>query len=131
MAKHPVKPWRYRSWISPRAPDFESRAAVILDLYPGVPAGTRLQPGGRIESVEPSPPSRPAAAAVPPPRPRGTPMRVEHEYVRLGALVLLATLDAHTWNLFAAIPYTTGIARFMNLIGQGHDGEVVGGGQLT
>jgi len=32
LAEHPVKPWQYRSWISPRAPDFEAKAAVILDL---------------------------------------------------------------------------------------------------
>jgi hypothetical protein len=26
-------PWRYRYWLFPRAPDFVSRACVILDLY--------------------------------------------------------------------------------------------------
>ena len=33
LAEHPVKPWQYRSWIYPRAPDFEAKAKVILDLY--------------------------------------------------------------------------------------------------
>ena len=56
---------------------------------------------------------RPTAPAV-----RGRPVRVEHEYVRHGALALLAALDVHTGNVFAATPDTTGIAPFMDLIGQ-------------
>jgi hypothetical protein len=35
LAEHPVKPWQYRSWICPRAPDFQAKANVILDLYQG------------------------------------------------------------------------------------------------
>jgi hypothetical protein len=31
-----LKPWRYRSWIAPRTPDFAQRAAVVLDLYAGL-----------------------------------------------------------------------------------------------
>ena len=50
LADHPVKPWQYRSWIYPRAPDFEARAAVIVDLYQGYYQGQRLRPGDRILS---------------------------------------------------------------------------------
>ncbi len=28
-----LKPWQYRSWIAPRAPDFAVKAARVLDLY--------------------------------------------------------------------------------------------------
>ena len=28
-----IKPWRYRSWIFPRDPDFAAKAARVLDLY--------------------------------------------------------------------------------------------------
>ena len=45
-------------------------------------------------------------------------MRVEHEYVRHGALALLAGLDVHTGKVFAVTPATTGIKPFMDLIGQ-------------
>jgi len=45
-------------------------------------------------------------------------VRVEHEYVRHGALALLAGLDVHTGKVFAATPKTTGIAPFMDLAGQ-------------
>ena len=45
-------------------------------------------------------------------------MRAGHEYVRHGALALLAALDVHTGTVFAATPATTGIVPFMDLIGQ-------------
>jgi len=28
-----IKPWRHRSWIFPRDPDFEAKAGRVLDLY--------------------------------------------------------------------------------------------------
>ena len=40
------------------------------------------------------------------------------EYVRHGALALLAGLDVHTGKVFASTPATTGIKPFMDLIGQ-------------
>ena len=119
LAEHPVKPWQYQSWISPRAPDFAARASVILDLYQGFHQGKRLRPGDRILAVDAKPSiqargrCRPTAAARP-----GKPVRVEHEYVRHGALALLAALDVHTGKVFAATPATTGIVPFMDLIGQ-------------
>ena len=46
-------------------------------------------------------------------------MRVEHEYDRAGALALLAVLDVHTGKVPAATtPPTTGIAEFMDVMGQ-------------
>jgi hypothetical protein len=72
LAEHPVKPWQYQSWISPRDPDFEAKAAVILDLY----QGTGLRPGDRVLPVDAKPSiqargrCRPTAPAA-----RGTPMR--------------------------------------------------------
>jgi len=119
LAEHPVKPWQYRSWISPRAPDFQAKAAVILDLYQGFYQGKRLRPGDRILSVDAKPSiqargrCRPTAPAAP-----GKPVRAEHEYVRHGALALLAALDVRTGKVVASTPETTGIAPFMDLIGQ-------------
>jgi transposase len=119
LAEHPVKPWQYQSWISVRDPDFEAKAAVILDLYQGLYQGTPLQPGDRVLSVDAKPSIQargrccPTTAAA-----RGTPVRVEHEYVRHGALALLAALDVHTGKVFAATPDTTGIVPFMDLMSQ-------------
>jgi len=119
LAEHPVKPWQYRSWISPRDPDFAAKAAVILDLYQGFYQGTRLQPGDRILSVDAKPSIQARGRCRPTtPAARGTPVRVEHEYVRHGALALLAALDVRTGKVFAATPPATGIAPFMDLIGQ-------------
>jgi transposase len=39
LAEHPIKPWRYQSWVFPRAPDFAARATVILGLYRGFLSG--------------------------------------------------------------------------------------------
>jgi DDE superfamily endonuclease len=92
---------------------------VILDLYQGFYQGKRLRPGDRVLSVDARPSIQargrchPAAPAA-----RGKPVRIEHEYVRHGALALLAALDVHTGNVFAATPATTGIAPFMDLMGQ-------------
>ena len=90
-----------------------------MDLYQGYYQGKRLQPGDRILSVDAKPSiqargrCRPTAPAA-----RGTPVRVEHEYVRHGALALLAALDVRTGKVFAATPEATGIVPFMDLIGQ-------------
>jgi len=119
LAEHPIKPWQYQSWISPRDPDFAAKATIILDLYQGYYQGQRLAPGDRILSVDAKPSiqargrCRPASPAGP-----GRPVRVEHEYQRNGALALLAALDVHTGKVSAATPTATGIAPFMDLMTQ-------------
>jgi transposase len=119
LAEHPVKPWQYQTWISPRDPDFAAKAAVILDLYQGYYQGKPLQPGDRILSVDAKPSIQARGRCRPTvPAARGRPVRVEHEYVRHGALALLAALDVRTGKVFAATPAATGIVPFMDLIGQ-------------
>jgi transposase len=119
LAEHPVKPWRYQSWISPRDPHFAARAAVILDLYQGYYQGKPLGPDDRLLSFDakPSIQARERCCPVLPAAP-GRVMRVEHEYVRHGALALLAGLDVHTGTVFASTPATTGITPFMDLVAQ-------------
>ena len=119
LAEHPVKPWQHQSWISPRDPDFAAKATVILNLYQGFYQGRRLRPGDRILSVDAKPSIQARGRCCPAtPAARGKPVRVEHEYVRHGALALLAALEVHTGKVFAATPATTGIAPFMDLMGQ-------------
>jgi len=119
LAEHPLKPWQYQSWISPRDPDFAAKATVILDLYQGYCQGKRLPPGDQVICVDAKPSIQARARCHPtsPPAP-GRPIRVEHEYERQGALALLAAPDAHTGKVFASTPATTGIAPFMALMGQ-------------
>jgi len=119
LAEHPVKPWQYQSWIAPRDPDFAAKAAVILDLYQGYYQGAPLQPGDRILSVDAKPSIQARGRCRPAvPAGRGQPVRVEHEYVRHGALALLAALDTSTGKVFASTPAATGIDPFMDLMGQ-------------
>jgi transposase len=119
LAENPVRPWRYQSWIFPRDPGFAAKATVILDLYQGFYQGEPLGPGDRILSFDakPSIQARGRIRAVLPAAP-GRPVRVEHEYVRHGALALLAGLDVHTGRVFASTPKATGIVPFMDLAGQ-------------
>jgi transposase len=119
LAENPVKPWRYRSWITPRDPRFEEKASVILDLYQGFYQGEPLQPGDRVLSVDakPSIQARGRLSPVVPAGP-GRVMRVEHEYKRNGALALLACYDVHEGTVTAATPRTTGIVPFTDLMAQ-------------
>ncbi|MGH3281689.1 MAG: helix-turn-helix domain-containing protein, partial [Trebonia sp.] len=55
LAEHPVKPWRFQSWITPRDPRFGEKAGVILDLYQGFYQGKPLQPGDKILSFDAKP----------------------------------------------------------------------------
>jgi transposase len=119
LVQNPVRPWRYQSWIFPRDPDFEAKAKVILDLYQGFYGGEVLRPGDRILSFD-AKPSIQARERIHATLPAGAgrPVRVEHEYVRHGALALLAGFDVHTGKVFASTPETTGIKPFMDLAGQ-------------
>ena len=119
LSEHPVKPWQYQSWIYPRDPNFTTRASVVLDLYQGRYQGKPLRPGDRILSVDAKPSIQARGRCHPTlPAAPGKPARVEHEYVRNGALALLAALDVHTGKVFASTPKTTGIAPFMTLMAQ-------------
>ncbi|MBO0818489.1 MAG: IS630 family transposase [Actinobacteria bacterium] len=117
LAENPVKPWQYRSWITPRDPQFEVKASVILDLYQGSYQGEPLQPGDRVLSVDakPSIQARGRLSPVAPAGP-GRAMRVEHEYKRNGALALLACYDVHEGTVTASTPQTTGIVPFTDLM---------------
>lgn len=117
LAENPVKPWRYRSWITPRDPQFEEKASVILDLYQGFYQGEPLGPRDRVLSVDakPSIQARGRLSPVVPAGP-GQVMRVEHEYKRNGALALLACYDVREGTVTASTPRTTGIVPFMDLM---------------
>jgi transposase len=114
-----LKPWQYRSWIAPRAPDFAARAAVVLDLYAASYDGEPLGEGDFVlcsdekTSIQARCRCHPT---LPPAQARA--MRVEHEYQRRGALVYLAAWDAHRGKVFGRCEPTTGIAPFARLVQQ-------------
>jgi hypothetical protein len=82
-----LRPWRHRSWIFPRDPDFAAKAAVVLDLHARRFHGRRLEPGEFVIAADEKP-SIQARCRCHPTLPPGVAraMRVEHEYERGGAL---------------------------------------------
>jgi DDE superfamily endonuclease len=114
-----IAPWRHRSWIFPRDPDFEVKAGRVLDLYAGRFEGRRL---GRREYVvsadeKTSIQARRRCHPSLPPGPRRA-MRVEFEYERGGALQYLAAWDVHRAKLFGRCEPTIGIEPFGRLVAQ-------------
>jgi hypothetical protein len=114
-----LKPWRHRSWIFPRAPDFAAKEGVVLDLYQRRFVGERLGSDEFVISADEKTsiqarcrchPTRPPAGAQA--------MRVEHEYERGGALAYLVAWDVHRARLFGRCEATTGIAPFGRLVEQ-------------
>src|SRR5215510_135178 len=100
LAHHKLKPWRHHLWLSPQVPRdaaFAAQVQEIVVLY--------TRPLGVWEmvlcvdektSVQPRTRKAPTLAAQP-----EKPVRVEHEYVRKGALNLFAGFDTRTGKVYA------------------------------
>jgi transposase len=114
-----IRPWRYRSWIFPRDPEFAAKAGVVLDLYARVFDGVPLGEGEFVISADEKT-SIQARCRCHPTLPAGLArtMRVEHEYERHGALAYLAAWDVHHARLFGRLEPTTGIEPFRRLAAQ-------------
>jgi transposase len=114
-----IKPWRYRSWISPRAADFTARAARVLDLYARMWDGVALGPDdyvisadekSQLQALRRSQQGRPAGP--------GRVAQVEFDYERGGTLAYMAAYDVHQARLFGQIADKTGIVPFMDLVAE-------------
>ena len=112
-----IKPWRYRSWIFPRDPDFAVKAARVLDLYArtwnGVPLGPddyviSADEKSQLQALRRRHPTRPAGP--------GQVAHVEFEYQRGGTLAYMGAYDVHRARLFGAVADKTGIVPFMDLV---------------
>lgn len=112
-----IRPWRHRSWIFPRDPDFAIKAGRILDLYHRMWSGDDLSEDDFVLSADEktSIQARLRRHATLPTEP-GVPMRLEHEYERKGAWAYLAALDVHRMKLFGRCEPTSGIAPFDRLV---------------
>ncbi len=111
-----IKPWRFRSWIFPRDPDFATKAARVLDLYERVHEGEALGPDDYVISADEKSQLQalrrchPDLAVSP-----GRLRRVEFEYERGGTLAYMGAYDVHTARLFGTVADKTGIVPFMEL----------------
>ena len=119
LAEDAIKPWRYRSWIFPRDPDFSYKAAKVLDLYEGFWEG---KPLGRRDYVisadeKTSIQARKRKHDTLGPRP-GQVMYIEHEYERKGAWTYLAAWDIRRAKIFGRLEVKNGIGPFDRLVSQ-------------
>lgn len=119
LGQDALRPWRHRSWIFPRDPDFVRKAGRVLDLYQRRWQGKALGPRDYVLSTDEktSIQARRRKHLSLPPAP-GRPVYVEHEYVRTGALAYLAAWDVHRAKLFGRCERKTGIAAFERLVAQ-------------
>jgi hypothetical protein len=119
LSREALCPWRYRSWIFPRDPNFAVKAGRVLDLYQGrwegAPLGRRdfVLSADEKTSIQARIRIHPSLAAAP-----GRCARIEHEYQRGGACAYLAAWDVHRAKLFGRCENTTGIQPFDRLVDQ-------------
>jgi hypothetical protein len=114
-----LKPWRRRSWIYPRDPDFYAKAAVVLDLYAGIWHGKPLREGEFVISADEKTSIQARRRLHPPTMGHdGRGQRLEHEYERCGAWAYLAAWDVHRAKLIDRVEETTGIVPFGHLVDQ-------------
>lgn len=112
-----IKPWRYRSWIFPRDPDFAAKAARVLDLYARLWNGQSLGPDDYVISADEKSQLQALRRRHPtrPPGP-GHVAKVEFEYRRGGTLAYMGAYDVHRARLFGTVAEKTGIVPFMDLV---------------
>jgi hypothetical protein len=114
-----IKPWQYEHWIFPRAADFFTKAAVVLDLYQGYWQGERLDPFDRVLSSDEKTSIQARIRCHQTLGPgRGRPRRVEAEYQRGGALQYLAAWDVQEGLVLGRCEAKTGIEPFGRLARQ-------------
>jgi transposase len=119
LRRDAIRPWRYRSWIFPRDPDFAVKAGRVLDLYARTWQGELLGPDDYVISSDEKT-SVQARCRCHPTLPPGLArlMRVNHEYERGGAVAYLAAYDVHRARVFGRCEASTGIGPFSRLVEQ-------------
>lgn len=114
-----IKPWQYEHWLFPRAPDFFTKAAVVLDLYQGYWQDERLDPFDQVVSSDEKTSIQARIRFDPSLEPGpGRPRRVAVKYKRGGALQYLAAWNVRQGRVMGRCEAKTGIAPFERLVQQ-------------
>src|SRR2546422_5942682 len=113
LSSDAIRPWRHRSWIFPRDPEFLKKASPVLDLYEGLWRGKPLGPNEFVLSADEKTSIQARVRKHPTLPPcEHRPAYVEHEYERGGALNYLAASDVHRAHIFGRCGPTSGMASF-------------------
>lgn len=103
LASYKLKPWRVHHWLSPkveRNAAFRDIVLNVCDLYTRqLGAHERVLSLDEKTSIQPRPRTKPSR----PPEPDGVPVRIEQEYLRVGALNLLAAFDTRTGEVIGVL----------------------------
>jgi len=119
LGQDAIQPWRFRTWLFPRDPDFAEKAGRVLDLYARMWEGTALSAADFVISADEKTSiqaRRPEHAGTPTQPHRS--MRVQNDYKRLGAWVYLAAWDVHHAKIFGRCESANGNAPFDRLVDQ-------------
>ena len=124
LSEDAIRPWKQRSWIFPRDPNFKEKASRILDLYAGIWKGKALGMQDFVISADEKT-SIQARIRCHSTLSAGTgrTKRVEFEYERGGALQYLAAWDVHRAKVFGRCEESTGIEPFGRLVEQVMENE--------
>jgi transposase len=119
LAADAIRPWRHRSWIFPRDPDFAVKAARALDLYARIWENQPLGDDEYVLCADEKTQLQALSRCHPdlPPAP-GRVRRTEFEYRRGGTLAYLAAYDPQAARVLGRTTPTTGIAPFAELVEQ-------------
>ena len=119
LSEDAIKPWQHRSWIFPRDPAFETKAARVLDLYAREWEGKLLGDDDFVISSDEKTSIQARVRRHETLAPaRGRTTRLEFEYKRGGVLQYLAAWDVHRAKIFGRCEPTTGIVPFDRLVDQ-------------
>jgi len=119
LSEDAIRPWRSRSWIFPRDPNFEAKAGRVLDLYARTWEGKALGKRDFVISADEKTSIQARRRCHPTLAPASRrDARVEHEYDRGGALAYLAAWDVHRAKVLGRCEPTTGIEAFGRLVDQ-------------
>jgi transposase len=116
LASFKLKPWRVHHWLSSkvkRDAAFAASVRNICELYTRpLAAHERVLSLDEKTSIQPRPRLAPTRAA----RPGGLPVRVEHEYKRVGAVNLLASFDTRSGEVIGICRRRKRMVEFIELL---------------
>ncbi len=112
-----LRPWSHHTWVKPRDPDFERKAAPILDLYQERWEGAPLGPDDVVLSAD----EKTAIQALhrhQPTSPAGPrrPVRYDNHYTRRGTTKYIAAREVRTGRVMGACRKRVGAREFRQFV---------------